>query len=139
MKKILLLLFTFTLTSTIARSQDFTYGDVDPQDLGIKKYAKDTAARAVVLNEYGNAQITIASDEVLKVIYNYHVKIKIINTKGFDKGTVEIPLRILKYGDEQVNDLKGITTYTDENGNVQTTELGNKAPLLQPKTNTGKR
>lgn len=127
MRKILLLLFTFILTSTLARSQDFTYGDVSAQDLSMKKYAKDTAARAVVLNEYGNAQITIASDEVLKVIYNYHVKIKIINTKGFDKGTVEIPLRILKYGDEQVNDLKGITTYTDENGNVQTTELGNKA------------
>ncbi|TFF39763.1 DUF3857 domain-containing protein [Mucilaginibacter psychrotolerans] len=127
MKKILLLLFSLSLISTLTRSQDFTYGDVSPHEMDMKKYVKDTAARAVVLNEYGNSQILIGSDEKLKVVYNYHVKIKIINTKGFDKGTVEIPLRILKNGDEEVGEVKGYTTYTDENGNLQTTELGNKA------------
>lgn len=102
---------------------DFPYGERSAPDLLMKKYDKDTSAHAVVLNEFGKAYIT---DQVQHMVlfYEYHVKIKIFDSKGFDKGNVEIELP--KQDNDRfavARDIKGTTTYLDENNVPHTVEL----------------
>jgi hypothetical protein len=96
--------------------------------MDMKNYAKDTSAHAVVLQEFGRSRINIGNDENIKVFYEYHVKIKIFDAKGFDNGTVKIPVYNNSDGDkyESVDDIKGVTYYKDDNGMTQKVELENK-------------
>jgi hypothetical protein len=78
MNKFLPVVFFFILLSSVAHSQDFTYGDNSAGEMGMKKYDKDTAARAVVLNEYGQrAHNRPLVEGNIKVMLEYHVKIKL--------------------------------------------------------------
>jgi hypothetical protein len=134
MKKTLLLL-TIILFCLSASAQDFPYGQVDYVGLEMKKYDKDTSAHAVVLNEYGTSNIIVASDDYTKVVFKYHVKIKIFDQSQFSKGTIEIPIY---NGDtevyEEVSDIKGTTYFKDEMGMVQQAYLDPKQ-LFRTKNN----
>ena len=117
-------LFIILLLSNSVSAQIFPYGNYSQQEVNMKKYDADTAAHAVILNEYGTSNINVVSDDYIKIIYEYHVKIKIFDAKGFDKGTVEIPFYSAGNDSwEDVSEIKGITTYKDDNGNIQTAEL----------------
>lgn len=127
MKRPLLLLITFLITLT-AMAQDFPYGEVDNAALDMKKYDKDTSARAVVLNEYGTTRINLTNDYHIKMSFEYHTKIKFFDNKEFERaGTFEIPIyngNQMVY--EEVEDIKGITYYKDDNGTVQQVALDSK-------------
>lgn len=94
----------------------------------MKNYAKDTSAHAVILREYGKSRMDVAADDYIKLIYEYHVKIKIFDAKGFDNGTVEIPVYNNSNNDlyENVDGITGVTYYKDDNGLTQKIELENK-------------
>jgi len=92
MKKTLLILLILFSLSKAAIAQDFPYGTVTDEEMSMKKYARDTSAHAVVLQEFGKSRIVVANDDKIKVFYEYHVKIKIFDNKGFDNGTVKIPV-----------------------------------------------
>jgi transglutaminase-like putative cysteine protease len=122
-KRILIALIAVLISAT-AFAQNFPYGNFIHQELELKKYDNDTAAHAVVLQEYGTTKIDVVSDDNIKIIHEYHVKIKLFDNKSFDKGTIEIPYytesdNLL----EQVDEIKGKTTYTDDNGSVHTADL----------------
>jgi transglutaminase-like putative cysteine protease len=123
MRKLLLLL-TFLTIATISKSQDFEPGTFKQDELDLKRYDKDTSAHAVVLSEFGKAEINKTNDEdKLKIIFHYHVKIKIFDNKGFDQATISIPTY---HGDddaEEIDDIKGSTTYVDDNGGVKQSYL----------------
>lgn len=119
MNKLVPALFLSILAISKAYSQDFKYAGYTPGEMSLNKYAADTSANAVVLDEYGVSRINVTSDDRIKVIYDYHVKIKILNAKGFDKGTVQVPLRIYSDSEDELDDIKGQTTYLDEKGNTQ--------------------
>ncbi|MBK0379182.1 DUF3857 domain-containing protein [Mucilaginibacter segetis] len=124
MNKFLPALFAFCLLSICVSAQNFPYGNYSQEEINLKRYAKDTTAHAVVLNEYGNTRIDVVSDDDIKIIYTYHVKIKIFDSKAFDKGIVEVPFYTEKDDmREKVDDIKGITTYLTDNGTVQRSEL----------------
>lgn len=122
MYKLLLLLFTLFL-STDLLAQDFAYGAVSIDEMNIKKYDKDTSAHAFVIAEFGKASI-YAFEESTPLIFEYHVKIKILDSKAFEKANIEIPIY---NGDnqrfEKVTDITGTTYYTDEKGYLQKAEL----------------
>ena len=126
MKKTLLFLSVLFVSIT-ASGQDFSYGQPDIAALNMKRYDKDTSAHAVVLNEYGTSKIILANDDYTKVVYEYHVKIKIFDQTQFSKGTIEIPV----YNGEndvyeEVDDIRGITYYKDDNGLIQQADLDSK-------------
>ena len=125
MKKTLFLLFILSGLSELLIAQDFPYAKTSPQEMDMTKYSKDTSANAVVLQEYGKSQIIIGNDDDLKLIFEYHVKIKIFNSKGFDNGTVVIKLRNDEKNNsrEELSDVNGITTYKDEDGLTQQAEF----------------
>ncbi len=127
MKKTLLFVTTF-LISISAFAQDFPFGQVSNQELEMKKYDKDTSAHAVYLNEYGSSRINLNTEYDTRLTFEYHAKIKFFDSKEFEKeGTIEIPIYNsdnMVY--EQVEDIKGITYYKDDNGNMQQAELDPK-------------
>jgi len=122
MKKTLLLLI-FITTALISRAQDFKFGSFTEEEMNMKKYAKDTAAHAVFLNEFGRLELNTTNDDRYKYILRYHARIKIFDNQAFDKATVEIPLYNDDQESEEVQDIDGITTYTNDNGGIQQAKL----------------
>lgn len=122
MKKILLLLVVAT-SSFLSHAQDFKVGTFTEDEMNMKKYAKDTSAHAVFLTDYGRLEINTTNDDRFKYILRCHVRIKIFDSQAFDKATIQIPL----YNDgedfEEVQDIDGVTTYTNDSGGVQQAAL----------------
>jgi hypothetical protein len=132
MKKLLLLFFTATLISTFSQAQDFRYGVYNLNEMGMKTYDKDPTAHAVVLQEYGKTWIS--SGDGLPLIHEYHVKIKIFDSKGFDEGNVSIPVyKSDNNSFEKVRDIEATTYYTDDQGQVQQSVLDNKKVFTENK------
>jgi len=124
MKKHLLFLLLLSTSALFVKAQDFKYGTFKQEDMAMENYAKDTSAHAVVLDEYGTSRITFTNDDNIRLTFEYHVKIKIFDTQGSEYGNVEIPF-YTEDGQtyEDVGDITGITTYTDDNGLIKTAEL----------------
>lgn len=126
-KKYLLLLTILPALAITAQAQDFPFGIFKMEELNMKNYDKDTSAHAVVLSEHGRCEIARTGDDDINLVYEYHVKIKIFDKSAFDEGQIEIPFYSrdgMTY--EKVEDIKGITTYTDDNGMIKTAELDPK-------------
>lgn len=123
-----LLLFAAVIFSSTAFSQDFKYGDVSGEELEMKKYEKDTSAHALVLNEYGKARIVVTNSDDVNLQFDYHVKIKFFDDKEFERfGSQEVPLYSsdgLTY--EKIDNIRAVTFYKDDNGNIQKAELDPK-------------
>ena len=124
MKRILLLIVSALFWFNVQAQADFK-NVFDQDEMDMKSYNKDTSAHALVLKEFGKAYIS--SDEKMMLVYQYHVRIKIFDSKTFDKGDVYIRLH---HGDDElfetVRDIKGITYSKDAQGNIAKTELNSK-------------
>lgn len=119
------LIVALILTCAVVYSQDggFPYGKVTYRELDIKSYEKDTAAYAVVLDEFGEAYIDNGGDHNL--IFEYHVKIKILKQKGVDLANIEIPLRKSEGRQEKIIKVEA-SSFTYENGSMRETPLDSK-------------
>lgn len=115
-----------------AGAQNFKYGEISYDDLLFKKSSLDSTANAVVLKEYGFANML--KDQItgeLSVVFEYHVRIKILNKDGYKHGSIAIPLRSFNSNSFEVIDkLKGVTSsYT--NGEVIKTDLNPKDVVVE--------
>jgi len=126
--KILLLLLSFVFLSPAVFAQNFPYGQATSSELEMKRYEKDTSAHAVVLDEYGRSEIKMPLGNDIRLVYEYCVKIKILDPKGFSSGTVV--LHLLNNEDntlgDEINNISAITSYKDDNGVKQVAELDPK-------------
>lgn len=95
--------FLFILFSVLnSYSQyKFVLGDVPPADLAMGSYPKDPTANAVVLYEFGKAEIKKDEFDNVRLIFEHTVRIKIFNNKAFDYATVQIPLQKSFSGKDQ--------------------------------------
>jgi hypothetical protein len=122
MKKTLLILILVT-SSLLSHAQDFKVGTFTADEITMEKYAKDTSAHALYLTDHGRLEINTTNDDRFKYILRRHVRIKIFDSRAFDKATIQIPL----YNDgeeyEDVQDIDGVTTFTNDNGGVQQAAL----------------
>lgn len=128
MRKHLLILLILSALTTTVKSQDFDFGTFKTEEINMKKYDKDTSAHAVVLLEHGRCEIARTGDDDIKLVYEYHVKIKLFDKAAFDdQGNVEIRFYIQDGQNyEQIDDIKGLTTYTDDNGMIKKEQLDPK-------------
>jgi len=132
MHKFLLFILIMAFGQHLA-AQDFDFGKYSTAELTMKKYDKDTSAHAVVLQEFGKGWVSSADD--MPLVFEYHVKIKILDSKGFEHGNVSIPLYISDNDRfETAYDIEGISYYADDNGNVQRSEL-DKNKIYHEKVN----
>src|SRR5687767_11962492 len=121
MSKFLLcaLLYISALVS-YAQDHGFPFGQVTYAELDMVKYHADTAAVAVMLNEFGEAYFDNSNDHNL--LFEYHAKIKILKTEGLSYGTCEIPLRKSEGKSERIRSIKA-SAFNIENGTMRETKL----------------
>lgn len=122
MNKLLLNLLAFICFTTICKAQDFPFGKFTVEEMNQKIYKNDTSAHAFVLQEFGSTRID-ASDDGVKTFFKYHVRIKILDSKAFDKGTVHISFYDSNDTHDEVTDIKATTTYLDDNSSLKIAEL----------------
>lgn len=113
-----LLFLALCFVCSAAEAQDFIYGETNNQTLSARSYALDPSAHALMVDEYGNSSIH-PSDFNMVLVHIYHAKIKIFDHKGFEDGTIEIPL----YSGMSADSIVAQTTYLDDKGQVKTIEL----------------
>jgi len=93
---------------SLAQIKGFPYGMVSRQELSMKSYAFDSTASALVLNEFGDAFF-----EDGKIIFNYHVKVKILKSEGTRQANFRIVLRKNESNQDELVDLQGMTHFMD--------------------------
>ena len=116
MKRILLPFLL--LSGFILKAQDFKSYAITQDEMDMKSYSKDSSAKALVLQEFGEARLTDDDDQ--NILFKYHAKIKIFKSKGFEQGNIVIPIY---FGDndtfEKVWEIEGVTWYKDDAGLIQ--------------------
>jgi hypothetical protein len=130
------LLFYFLLIPGAASAQlenGFPAGKVSIAELTMKTYPKDSTANAVILEEFGESYIDNGGEHHLQ--HYYHVKIKILNSKGFDKANIDIPLYRDGSTRESVSRIEATTYNLDVNkGLIVPTRLDPKKIFTENKS-----
>jgi hypothetical protein len=126
MKKLLLLTLMLIVIRAYTQDHGFPYGSVTYAELDMKIYDKDSTAEAVVLDEFGEAYIDL--NELNKLIFIYHVKIKILKSGGLKWADYEIPLRKFTSSEEILRSVKA-TSYNRSGNGIAATPLDDKNVL----------
>lgn len=119
------------LFSSILFSQDkpgINFGKVSQEDFSIAKLKVDTSLGAVIIADIGSSSFEGNSKQRFNIVFKHKCRIKIINKRGYDLASVEIPLYISdnSQAEETLESLKA-STYNLENGVVTETKLGKDA------------
>ncbi|HLZ15528.1 MAG TPA: hypothetical protein VKQ08_00715, partial [Cyclobacteriaceae bacterium] len=114
-RNLLTLLCMMCSLAASSQSGGFPFGIIAYKDLEMKTYPGDTSAGAVVLNEYGHASI----NDSQKLIFEYHVKIKIIKPGGQRKGNFQIRLNKNDMDEERWISLQASTFNLREDHSIQ--------------------
>ncbi|MDN3579235.1 DUF3857 domain-containing protein [Mucilaginibacter flavus] len=122
MQKLLLVTLLFIGIQQLANAQDFEKS-VTSEDLNLKNYAKDTSVHALFLNEFGSSRIDVVGDDNVRLIFNYHARVKIFDARGLTQGTIEIPIHHNDEVTEEVDDIVGTTYYKDDDGLMRSAPL----------------
>lgn len=102
-------LLAVLLLHTLSFSQlPDNFGQLTPFERSIASYPKDTTANAVVLYERGDNYFKVVNQKI-RLIKEYHGKIKIFNEKAFYLGTIEIPLYHNDNNAEKLSKIRAMT------------------------------
>ncbi|MGX5690657.1 DUF3857 domain-containing protein [Arcticibacter tournemirensis] len=124
-KFLLIMVAVISTTYAVAQPEEFPFAKPTPAEFDLKKYDRDTTANAVVLREYGTSYISTNVD--LRLVFEYHVRIKIFNEKGFNAGDVKIRLHKNDNNTfETVGDIEAITFYPDDQDLIRKSVLDPK-------------
>lgn len=93
------------------------WGEIPSADIEMTSYAADSNASALILCDFGES--TINND--LNIEYVRHMRVKILNQKGYDWGTHSVMIYSADKT-EYISDIRG-ATYSLENGKIIKTEL----------------
>ena len=124
MKRLLYLFITLILFQTIsAQEKIYKWKQIPETDLKMEMYPSDPGANAVILQEYADIYFDVWRDE-LRMFYEVHRRIKILNQDGLKWATLEIPY-IGKQYFEDILSLKAYV-YNYENGKIVKNKLKHK-------------
>jgi hypothetical protein len=130
-------LFTFALWFvsvfvTVAQKSPIKFGEIPLEDLKMKIYVQDSSANAVVLADYGEAYLAVSNLSV-SLIFERHVRIKILSKEGLEWANAAIPLYLSGSNEERLSNLKA-ATYNLEDGKVVESKL-DKSGIFKEKFN----
>src|SRR5688572_8595482 len=129
MRILSLVLFCFSIHFLcISQDHGFPFGQVTYRELEIKKFDPDTAAAAVILDEFGEAYVDNNNDH--NIIFEYHVKLKILKKAGVKYGDFELPLKKNDSYKERVIGVKA-SSFNFENGSMRETKFDPKKVYTQ--------
>jgi Domain of Unknown Function with PDB structure (DUF3857)/Transglutaminase-like superfamily len=101
------------------------FGKVTPADFAVTAGSLDSAADAVILADFGTSTFVGNRQASFSIEFHHSKRIRILTKKGFDAGTVTIPLYTNDKDFEKVQSLRA-STYTLEDGKVVETKLDSK-------------
>ena len=130
-RSVLSALFILFTSSSFSQDNSFPFGQATYSDLDMVRYEKDTSAVAVVLQEFGEA--FIEDDNDYNLLFDYHVKIKILKQQGVEEATVIIPLYRSGGSIEKIRSIKA-SSFNFESGSMRETKLDFK-DVITEKTN----
>jgi len=131
-------MFFFLLGSPICFGQQATvFGEIPQADKNLISYSADPEAPAVVLYEKGDNYFEVIN-QYIRLVKKYHVRIKVLNNKGFEEGTVAIRFYHSDGATEKVENIRAVTHNGDVRtfvmaGNIFTKDL---SPTVSEKTFT---
>jgi hypothetical protein len=105
--------FLLIITTCFSQDHGFPFGKATYRELEKKIYEKDSMAEAVVLNEFGETYIDNHNNNNL--IFEYHIKIKILKQNASSLANVEIPIRKSDKSTETLISVKA-SSFNLENG-----------------------
>ncbi len=120
-----LLLFILLCCSFSYSQMPDTFGTVTELEKGITSYQKEPDANALVLYERGDNYFKVINRQI-RLVKEYHVKIKIFNEKGFDQAAISIPLRKSAKSFEKLTKIKAVTHNGNNQFNVLPSEIYTK-------------
>lgn len=106
----------------ILGQQYSTFGKLTNNEKNLTVYERDSTAHAVVLYEKGNNYFKVINNRI-RLIKEYHAKIKILDKKGFEYGTIQIPIYNKGMLAEDVTELKATTHNGDNQYKVSPSEI----------------
>lgn len=127
--QIICIAFLLQIFSTSVFSQEklnVKYGKVTPQDFTVKNPVVDSSTEAVVIADVGSSEFVGNRKAGFSIVFKRFTRILILDKKGIDAATVEIPLYVSGTREEKIENLKG-HTYNLENGNIVETKLENES------------
>ncbi len=104
-----------------AQKSPVKFGVFQPEDLKMTVYDKDPSAAAVILTDYGHAEMQVLSTSI-RLYFTRHVRIKILNKEGFEWADAAMPLYKSGSAEERVIKFKG-STFNVENGKLVETDV----------------
>ncbi|MBL7856160.1 MAG: DUF3857 domain-containing protein [Cyclobacteriaceae bacterium] len=129
MKKFTYLFFSFILSTTFIQAQDhgFPFGRITYTELNMNTYALDTAAAAVVLEEFGEAYIDNGGNHNL--IFERHLKIKILKQAGTSQADFAIFLYKQDNSDTNRERIRSVvaSSFNIENNTIREVKLDAKS------------
>ncbi|MEL6917615.1 MAG: DUF3857 domain-containing protein [Bacteroidota bacterium] len=84
------------------------FGNTAQWERELTTYKKDPNAAAIVLFEKGNNYFDVINERI-KLVKEYHVRMKILDTKGLPRATISIPYYHTEDQTEQIKNIKAIT------------------------------
>jgi len=99
-----------------AQKAPIKFGDIPKADLVMTTYPEDESAPAVILEDYGEAYVSITASNA-SLIVKRHVRIKILKKEGLKWADIAIQLYHSGAAHEKVSNLKAVT-YNLENGKI---------------------
>lgn len=130
MKRLNLIAFCSLLSCLFSYGQEFpNYGTLNSEDINLKQCSFDKDANAVVLVHEAFSNY----DDEHKLITNHHIRIKILNEKGYSAANISIPF-YQKDEFELITAVEGMTINVVDNREIVKTKLERKSIFTQ-KTN----
>jgi hypothetical protein len=132
MRALIVLVVSVSLSFTTCAQEitGFPFGSTSYSDLEFKEYEADTSAGAVVINEFGEAFVENRND--YNIIFQYHVKIKILKQRALDAADFEIVLYKRNEKSEKLRSVKA-SAFNIENGSIRETRLDDKSIFTENK------
>jgi hypothetical protein len=110
----------------IAQKEPIKFGKINDLEIQMTTYDKDTSASAVVIADFGKAEITYNENTDFQLEISRHRRIKILKNEGLEwaKGTIRL-YRASSGKDENLSSIKA-STYNMENGKLMETKFSKK-------------
>jgi hypothetical protein len=124
----LLTIFLNLIFQELQSQSIIPFGDIKLDDLSNRPYKPDPGADAIILSDIGIASVDYGNGKFY-VEFVRDVKIKIVNSNGFDYADIEIPL---SSGDELIK--YQASTFNLRNGEKVETKIPKKSFILEKTT-----
>lgn len=122
-KFVLLVASMFAVSLFAQKDGDVKFGKSKMDELTMMYCSIDSAAGAVILYEKGEVELAFDPLGVMKMVYNYHVRYKILKKSGLYKAIIKIPFIQGGYDEDELISNIGGYTYNLVKGRIAAISL----------------